>query len=143
MNFSDSIKRLSLEVVVATFCITGPTSSQEKVPSPADKPAQGPAPSPYVGADTCKTCHEDTFNNLQQTRHWNSLLKTKDGAEAHSCETCHGPGAEHVNSGGDKSKVFTFEEATPKDITKRCLECHSSGADHMNFSRSALVLMEA
>jgi DmsE family decaheme c-type cytochrome len=137
MNFLESIKQLSLAVVVATFFIAGPASSQETAPSPADKPAEEPAPSQYVGADTCKTCHEDIFNNLQQTRHWNNLLKTKDGAEAHSCETCHGPGAEHVNSGGDKSKIFTFKEAIPKDITKRCLQCHSSGADHMNFSRSA------
>jgi hypothetical protein len=73
--------------------------------------------------NTCKVCHEDIFNSLQKTRNWDNVLKTKDGAEAHSCETCHGPGAEHVNSGGDKSKIFNFKEATPKDITKHCLEC--------------------
>jgi DmsE family decaheme c-type cytochrome len=141
MNFLESLRRLSLAVLITTLFIAGPATSQVTPPvatkDTADKPAPEPTASPYVGADTCKVCHEDIFNALQKSRHWNNVLKTKDGAEAHSCETCHGPGAEHVNSGGDKSKIFNFKEATPKDITKRCLECHSSGADHMNFSRSA------
>jgi DmsE family decaheme c-type cytochrome len=91
----------------------------------------------YVGADTCKTCHEDVFKNVQKTRHWNSVLKLKSKVEVHSCETCHGPGAEHVEGGGDKSKIFRFTTASAREVTERCLECHSSGRDHMNFSRSA------
>ncbi len=141
MTLLESLRRLSLAVLIATFFIAGPARSQVTTPAATKdttgKLATQATPSPYVGADTCKVCHDDIFSGLQKTRHWNNVLKTKDGAEAHSCETCHGPGAEHVNSGGDKSKIFSFKEATPKDITKRCLECHSSGADHMNFSRSA------
>jgi DmsE family decaheme c-type cytochrome len=89
-----------------------------------------------VGADTCETCHEDIFKGLQGTRHWNTVLKTKEGVEGHSCETCHGPGAAHVED-ADPKKIFSFKTATAKEINQRCLECHSSGKDHMNFSRSA------
>jgi DmsE family decaheme c-type cytochrome len=92
--------------------------------------------SEYVGAETCKTCHEDLFNGLQATRHWNNVLKTKQGPEAHSCETCHGPGTAHAES-ADPKKIFSFKTASSKEVNQRCLECHSSGKDHMNFSRSA------
>jgi DmsE family decaheme c-type cytochrome len=90
----------------------------------------------YAGADTCKTCHEEIFNGLQTTRHWNSVLKTKQGGEAHTCETCHGPGAAHAQD-ADPKKIFSFKTASSKEINERCLACHSSGKDHMNFSRSA------
>lgn len=90
----------------------------------------------YVGADTCKTCHEEIYQGFQKTRHWNIDLKTKGGAEAHSCEACHGPGAAHAED-ADPKKVFSFKTASSKEINQRCLECHSSGKNHMNFSRSA------
>lgn len=92
--------------------------------------------SQYVGAETCKQCHEEIFNNLQKTRHWNSVLKTKAGPEAHSCEGCHGPGAEHAGS-GDPEKIFRFTTASPEQITKRCLACHSSSQSHAGFETSA------
>ena len=136
MNFLESFRRLSLAVAVAAFFITGLASSQVATKDQAAKPAKEPT-SQYVGADTCKTCHEDIFNGLQKTRHWKSVLKTKEGDEAHSCETCHGPGAEHVNSGGDKTKIFVFKDQAPEVISKRCLSCHSLKQEHANFLRSA------
>jgi DmsE family decaheme c-type cytochrome len=118
------------------FAVAG-ASSAASGDAPQTAPDQPPASSEYVGADTCQTCHEDLFKNLQKTKHWNSVLKTKKGAEAHSCETCHGPGAEHVNSGGDKTKILVFKDQSPEVISKRCLSCHSSEQEHANFQRSA------
>ena len=136
MTFQNCFKRLSLAVAVATFSIAGLASAQVVTKDQVAKPAHEPT-SQYVGADTCKTCHEDLFNGLQKTRHWDTFLKTKEGAEAHSCETCHGPGAEHVNSGGDKTKIFAFKDQAPEVISKRCLSCHALKAEHANFERSA------
>ncbi|MBZ5707496.1 MAG: DmsE family decaheme c-type cytochrome, partial [Acidobacteriia bacterium] len=48
----------------------------------------------------------------------------------------HGPGAEHVAGGGDKSKIFTFKDVSPKEVSRRCLECHQYGEEHANFDRS-------
>lgn len=103
----------------------------------ASKSAQRSTPSSYVGADTCKTCHEDIFNGVQKTRHWNSVLKQKGGVEAHSCETCHGPGAEHVNGGGDKSKIFVFKGADATAVNDRCLTCHNKKEENAHFEQSA------
>ncbi len=97
-------------------------------------PAAGPA-SQYVGADTCKTCHEDIVNNFQANPHWTSTLKV-NGTEVHGCETCHGPGQAHVDGGGDKSKIFMFEGQRADVISGRCLTCHQASTEHGNFKRS-------
>jgi DmsE family decaheme c-type cytochrome len=98
-------------------------------------------PSQYVGAEVCKTCHEDTpskgfYKNFEDSRHFVTTLDTKKGPEWHGCEACHGPGKEHVEAGGDKSKIFTFKDASAKEISNRCLSCHTYGEEHSNFARS-------
>src|SRR5208282_3630989 len=60
--------------------------------------------SKYVGAETCKTCHEDLYNSWEKTPHWKTTLN-KDPSHQ-GCEGCHGPGADHVAGGGDITKIF-------------------------------------
>jgi DmsE family decaheme c-type cytochrome len=99
-------------------------------------------PSQYVGIEVCKTCHEDMphkgfYKGYEDSPHFATTLDTKKGPEWHGCEACHGPGKEHVEGGGDKSKIFTFKNASAKEISDRCLTCHTYGEEHSNFSRSA------
>ena len=94
-------------------------------------------PSLYVGAETCKTCHEDIFKNFETTPHFVTTLENKRGPEWQGCEACHGPGKEHVESGGDKTKIFTFKGVSAQAATERCLDCHTYGEEHSNFARSA------
>ncbi|HWR35347.1 MAG TPA: DmsE family decaheme c-type cytochrome [Clostridia bacterium] len=95
----------------------------------------GAAAGQFVGADTCKGCHEDQFRTIDATPHYRTTLKGR-GEDAHGCESCHGPGAAHVEAGGDKSKIFTFTEASPQEVTDRCLTCHESNLEQMTFQRS-------
>ncbi|HEX7892909.1 MAG TPA: cytochrome c3 family protein, partial [Terriglobales bacterium] len=88
--------------------------------------------SQYVRSDTCKTCHEDIFKNFETTRHFRTTL-TKKGPQWQGCEACHGPGKAHVDGGGDKSKIFVFENAKGEDVTQRCLSCHEFDEEHANF----------
>jgi hypothetical protein len=99
-------------------------------------------PSLYVGSETCKTCHEDMptkdfFKNYEASPHYATTLDTKKGPEWHGCEACHGPGKAHVDGGGDKTKIFTFKNASAQEISARCLDCHQYGEEHSNFGRSA------
>jgi len=98
-------------------------------------------PSLYLGSETCKTCHEDMpvkgfFKNYEDSPHFVTTLDTKKGPEWHGCEACHGPGKEHVEGGGDKTKIFTFKGVSAQEISARCLDCHQYGEEHGNFARS-------
>ena len=100
-----------------------------------DANAQGKNSS-YVGADTCKTCHDEIYKNWEKTPHWRTTLDTKGGPSHQGCEGCHGPGAAHVEGGGDVTKIFTFKGASAKEINDRCLTCHAGGQQHMNALNS-------
>jgi DmsE family decaheme c-type cytochrome len=99
-------------------------------------------PSLYVGTEACKTCHEDMpskgfYAGYEASPHFVTTLDTKKGPEWHGCEACHGPGKEHVEGGGDKTKIFTFKDASPADISARCLDCHQTSHEQSNYGRSA------
>jgi DmsE family decaheme c-type cytochrome len=103
-------------------------------PPAAGAPSSSSDASKYVGAETCKSCHEDVYNAWEKTPHWKTTLNKEPSHQG--CEGCHGPGAEHVAGGGDKSKIYTFAGAKPEAITKRCLACHESNPEQREFMRS-------
>jgi len=98
--------------------------------------AQSGPTSDYVGAETCKTCHEDVYNSWEKTPHWKTTLDTKGGPSRQGCESCHGPGAAHVAGGGDVTKIFTFKKASTKEVNERCMTCHAGGTQHMDAINS-------
>jgi len=101
-------------------------------------------PALYVGAETCKTCHEEIYNQFETTPHVATTMEAKldgyKGPEWHGCEACHGPGKEHVDGGGDKTKIFTFKDASPQETSARCLGCHQYNEEHANYERSAHLM---
>jgi DmsE family decaheme c-type cytochrome len=104
--------------------------------SPRDTPAPQAKDSDYVGAEVCKTCHEEIYNGWEKTPHWKTTLDTKGGPSHQGCEGCHGPGAAHVAGGGDKSKIFIFAGHSTKEIDDRCMTCHASSIEHKNAVNS-------
>lgn len=102
---------------------------------PGDKvpPARPPQKdTDYVGGDTCLTCHdiEAAFKKNPHYKDWEDTAKswTEKG-----CETCHGPGKEHVESGGDVTKIFNFKKAAAGKISDTCLDCHLQQEERVNF----------
>src|SRR5215813_4418587 len=95
-----------------------------------DTAAQGD----YVGSDACSACHELQFNSFSKTVH-SRLTKAKWKSEHQGCESCHGPGKAHIDGGGDKTKIRTFENETSKQISDTCLRCHAGKEEHNNFRR--------
>jgi DmsE family decaheme c-type cytochrome len=91
-------------------------------------------PSGYAGAEACKGCHEDSFNKFAQTQMGRLFLKhPRNSREALACESCHGPGKQHVDAGGGKGAggLITFAKDDPTPVEKRneiCLSCHTKGA---------------
>ena len=142
MGRSKSIRWMAI-VAIAVFCLQrGSIRAQEG--QPAKPGAKTPAvvsaskdsePAQYVGADTCKTCHADIYSGWEKGPHWKQTYK-EGGIAKHGCEDCHGPGSAHVAGGGDVSKIFTFKDASTKEIDNRCMTCHAGGTQHMNAINS-------
>ncbi|HBE82721.1 MAG TPA: DmsE family decaheme c-type cytochrome [Pyrinomonadaceae bacterium] len=89
----------------------------------------------YVGSETCKACHESQFNDVAQTTH-GKLGELPDWKnKVVGCESCHGPGKEHVDGGGDKTKIKIFKEMDAKAVSESCLACHAGKENHNNFRR--------
>lgn len=142
MNRVNNVGVLCLAVLGA-FSLASLGASQEKagkgaVPSAGEqrRGSRAADESQYVGADTCKTCHEDIFKNFETTPHWKTTFDARRGIRWQGCEACHGPGKEHVEGGG-KTKIFTFKGVPAAKISERCLDCHTYGEEHSNFARSA------
>jgi predicted CXXCH cytochrome family protein len=105
-----------------------PSDQKKAPPAAADKYS----PEDFVGSETCKACHEDQFTSFSKTAH---AHLAKAGWKNEGCESCHGPGKAHVEGGGDKTKIRTFENESAKQISEGCLTCHARKEEHNNYRR--------
>jgi len=88
----------------------------------------------YVGSDTCAACHDAQFKNFSGTTHGKlHNLKSWKGKVV-GCESCHGPGKAHVES-GDPTKIISFKRMNAKAVSETCLSCHAGKESHNNFRR--------
>ncbi len=103
-----------------------------------EKPADHPKvdESQYVGSEACQACHEDVYKHFEATAHYKTLIYDGWTANRRGCEACHGPGREHVETGGDRSKVISFTGISPKAVAEACLKCHENQEERNNFRRS-------
>jgi predicted CXXCH cytochrome family protein len=80
-----------------------------------------------VGSDACQACHEEQAQGIAASAH--SQLSQQADPARQGCEACHGPGGNHIASGGDKSTVFSFRDASPLAVRRQCGTCHQVSAD--------------
>jgi len=146
---------LALAIVVAP--VRGPAQQPPPVAPPAAPPQQPapPAAQPtappmvppglpagYVGAETCKLCHEEQFKKFETTKMGKLFLKhPRNMTERLGCENCHGPGQKHFEAGGGKGVggMITFAKNDPTPVALRnekCTSCHNRGP-HMFWKGSA------
>ena len=78
--------------------------------------------------DQCLSCHEH-FNE----RYWDGVHRNfRDG---HSCEACHGPCSEHVDSDGEEpGLVLSFNSMDSVQRSEVCSACHEGNACSPNSS---------
>jgi len=107
-------------------------AAPEKGAKPTATHAAKTVPGDFVGSETCATCHEETAKKFPNNPH--SKLALEHGKSGATCEGCHGPGKEHVDGGGDTSKIFNPSKASAQHVDKTCLTCHAG--KHANFERS-------
>ncbi len=127
------------------FCValiallTGLSGAQVVAPASGNKPATvlqkrgAPDASEVVGSEICASCHAEVASKLTKNPHANIALM--HGDKGATCESCHGPGKAHVESGGDVTKIRQLSKMSTKEIDETCLGCHEGA--HPNFERSA------
>ena len=97
--------------------------------------------SSYVGAiaqEACLVCHRTHHEAFERGNpHWKTSLDPSLPPHLKGCESCHGPGAKHINSGGKKEFIFSFKEQRAKDVSDVCLKCHQHQKDLFQFERSS------
>lgn len=113
-----------------------PTTSITVTPASGQPQAQTPAPAgEYVGQETCVACHEDKETSLKGTPHAQAK-NPRSPAATLGCESCHGPGKAHAES-GDPELIQRFTSATPAvQVSGTCLSCHNRG-NHAAWEGSA------
>ena len=84
-------------------------------------PAQSAAAAEYAGEDTCLGCHEDQA--YKGTAHGLALNERTPMAN-HGCESCHGPGKAHAES-GDPTLIRRFSTMSAADASATCTSCHN------------------
>ena len=80
----------------------------------------------FVGSGECTLCHEDTLRGFEDTSHQHLVISNAGGRE-HGCETCHGPGSLHAESGGEPHLIFSGQNS--------CAACHQDVS--MRFSMNS------
>lgn len=100
--------------------------------------AAEPSASGYVGDAVCTSCHAEALEEYRHTIHAKVLNDTnaRSVKQRRGCESCHGPGAAHVEAGGGEGvggpRWISFSEQEEGDAISRqneaCLDCHRGGS---------------
>ena len=59
----------------------------------------------YVGSNVCRTCHPNIYAPFFRNPHYKSIASGTEKPENTGCESCHGPGQDHVSAGGGKATI--------------------------------------
>lgn len=101
-----------------------PPPAAPQTPVTAPVPA-GAAASGFAGDDTCLTCHEEKKQGFDKTAHARVNNKRTPAGSGNACESCHGPGQAHAESGGDKALIRNPSTLTPTQASEMCTTCHN------------------
>lgn len=72
----------------------------------------------FVGSESCATCHDEISKDFKTAGHSRLQAKGKNAEDA-GCESCHGPGSLHVDSGGKRNTIIN-----PHKSPETCFQCH-------------------
>ncbi len=88
----------------------------------------------YVGSAACAECHEQIVNGFQTASHANLIAQGPNAREA-GCESCHGPGSLHAESGGEPGTIISS-----RGSPDTCYACHLDVRASFNLPNSHPVM---
>ena len=87
----------------------------------------------YAGSDACQPCHDEVFTAFTDTAHAALLRNTR--SEDNGCEACHGPGQNHIDQGGDRTRIRTFTNMSKEEVREQCRRCHKVSGDKPHVTK--------
>jgi predicted CXXCH cytochrome family protein len=88
----------------------------------------------FVGSDTCAECHADIVRDFKTAEHAR-IKAAGENAKDIGCESCHGPGSIHNQSGGAYHTILN-----PKKSPELCFQCHLDKRGQFNLTHSHPVM---
>lgn len=88
----------------------------------------------FVGSGECAQCHENVTGQFHDATHA-KLMAQGGNATAIGCESCHGPGSKHVESGGGEGSIVN-----PKSDPSTCFQCHLDKRGEFNLPHAHPVM---
>ncbi len=118
-------RRRPARVLVSVLCAaTGLVAAGGLLGLPS-RPAAALEGDRFAGDAKCALCHGELATAFAGAAHGRIT-----GRE-HLCEDCHGPGADHVGTAGNRGKILSFRGAAPVAVADACLPCHAAdGPEH-------------
>ena len=83
----------------------------------------------YIGSKECEQCHEEIYKNFATADHARLIAEGPNALEA-GCESCHGPGSLHSDSGGEVKPPNSFAAGRPGGEQFRRLAHDAPGSGH-------------
>ncbi|MGQ9633885.1 MAG: DmsE family decaheme c-type cytochrome [Bryobacteraceae bacterium] len=91
--------------------------------APQSQQPAAPQKATLVGSSTCQGCHDEIYTAFQKSAHAVVDKDKRRGWEGNACESCHGAGSIHADS-GDKKDILNPARQTFAQADKMCLSCH-------------------
>lgn len=122
-------------IIAASLLLSAAVATRASIE--LDSPTPPPTPAPReafvepqgataVGQEVCAACHADVAAQYARSAHgW--LPEDSPSEKLAGCESCHGPGSVHAES-GDAKDIRRFANLNARDASQPCLSCHQ--ADH-------------
>jgi predicted CXXCH cytochrome family protein len=100
----------------------------------------------YIGSKECEQCHEKLYRDFATADHARLIAEGANALNA-GCESCHGPGSLHSESGGEVKPPFSFAAGRPsagsfgarllvepqRSTVTVCFQCHNEVRGQFNL----------
>ncbi|HTR42102.1 MAG TPA: cytochrome c3 family protein [Pseudomonadales bacterium] len=130
------LKRIWAVPVLAGFSICAPlfliscSTTSPTVVAPLEIPGAH-----YVGNKACADCHADIVRKFPTSPHSRLHIENAAVNGQGGCESCHGPGSEHIRSGGSASLIIN-----PGKNPASCFQCHLDVESEFNLPQHHPVI---
>jgi predicted CXXCH cytochrome family protein len=89
----------------------------------------------YVGNRACADCHADIVRKFPASPHARLHFENAAMTGESGCESCHGPGSEHIRTGGSAQFIIN-----PRKNPESCFQCHLDVQGEFNLPQHHPVI---